>query len=67
MEWIERTALLENQETKILIFPRLSRKPPLICQMDLASDIKDPYYFYNEQVAEYYGKELVLCEKGTEE
>lgn len=66
-EWMARIGALEDPETRILVFPRLSSKPPLICQMDLASETDNPYYFYNEQVARYYGKEQVLCETEEEE
>lgn len=66
-EWMARIRALEAPEPQVLVFPRLSSKPPLICQMDLASETDNPYYFYNEQVAGYYGKEQVLCEPEEEE
>ena len=59
-EWAERIDVLEHSEEDGIVFERLTRRPPLICQMDLAPDPGDPYYFFNEQVARYYGKSSVL-------
>ena len=60
--WERRLAILRNPTETNVVLPKLSQQPPLLCMVDLASTQSDPFYFYNEQVAAYFGIDTVLRE-----
>ena len=60
--WEERLAILESPAEPAPVLPKFTRQPPLLCMVDIAVDESGEYYWYNEQIAAYYGKRRVLRE-----
>ncbi|MEG1884110.1 MAG: hypothetical protein RRZ24_07345 [Clostridia bacterium] len=64
--WEKRYAMLNDAEP-VVILPRLSHQPPLLCMMDIVPNESDENYWYNQQLETYYGKKQVLREPDIEE
>ncbi len=60
--WEQRLAMLEDPAQDLVILPKFDHQPPLLCMVDIAVDEDGEYYFYNEQLAAYFGKAQVLRE-----
>ena len=64
--WQERFELLSDEAETDILLPKLDKKPPLLCTLEPDTDEGGFYYWYNEQIADYYGKTRVLREKSDD-
>lgn len=60
--WEKRIDILREPTGDAVKLPKLAQQPPLLCMVDIAPTSSDPFYFYNEQLAAYFGKTSVLRE-----
>lgn len=60
--WEARLLQLRDPAQTTVMLQKLDRQPPLLCMVDVAVDETGEYFWYNEQLAAYFGKVRVLRE-----
>lgn len=60
--WERRLLALRDPARDPVTLEAFTRQPPLLCMVDIAVDESGEYYWYNEQLAAYFGKTRVLRE-----
>ncbi len=60
--WESRLAALRDPSQPEVVLEKFAHQPPLLCMVDIAADETGEYFWYNEQLAAYFGKQRVLRE-----
>lgn len=60
--WESRLEMLQAPGNQPVVLEKFTHQPPLLCMVDIAVDESGEYYWYNQQLAEYFGKDQVLRE-----
>ena len=60
--WEARLAMLRDPAQPEVVLEKFTHQPPLLCMVDIAVDETGEYFWYNEQLAAYFGKRRVLRE-----